>query len=103
MNTSKKYVVNIDFPTAKDEGGHKIHLNPYFEELSSFSQHQILKHYDPKAFKLSSDGGPIFLSEEEAEECLNQKRTLQWGSKEVSTFRECKRCEKLAEWNIRQQ
>jgi len=103
MNISKKYVVNIDFPTAKDEGGHKIHLNPYYEELSSFSQHQILKHYDPKSFKLSSDGGPIFLSEEEAEKCLILKRTLHWGNKEVSTFRECRRCEKLTEWNIRQQ
>jgi len=100
MNTKKKYVVNIDFPTAKDEGGHKIHLNPYFEGLSSFSQNQVLKHYDPISFKLSNDGGPIFLSKNEAEDCINLKKTLRWLNKEVTTFRACKKCEKLPEWDI---
>ena len=100
MNTSKKYVVNIDFPTAKSEGGHKIHLNPYFEELSSSTKKQILKHYDPMRPKIPRDGGPIFLSKEEAKDCINQKKTLHWRNKKASIFRECKKCKKLQEWDI---
>lgn len=100
MDTSKKYVVNVDFPTVKAEGGHKVHLNPYFEELSSFSKNLVLKHYDPKGSKISIDGGPVYLSREEAEDCIKHHKTLQWHNRKVVDFRGCKKCNKLPGWDI---
>jgi len=49
VETDKKYVANIDFPTAKIEKGHKIHLNPYF--AGSMLGKKILRHYNPEKGK----------------------------------------------------
>jgi len=100
VDTSKKYVVNIDFPTVKAEGGHKVHLNPYFGELDPFSKDRILRHYNPKGYKIPTDGGPIYLSREEARDCIKHDRTLRWHNRTALNFRECKRCNKLREWDI---
>jgi len=98
LKADKKYVVNIDFPTFKDEGGHKIHLNPYFE--GSVLREKILRHYDPQKDKIPRDGGAIYLSKVEAAECLGGSRRLEWQWKSAYPFRTCKLCEKLSEWNI---
>lgn len=100
IDASKEYVVNVDFPTAKEEGGHKVHLNPYFKGLDFSSRDQILKHYDPKTYKISMAGGPIYLSREEAGDCINQKKTLKWRDLWISNFRRCMICDKLPEWDI---
>lgn len=98
VETDKKYVANIDFPTFKDEGGHKIHLNPHYKE--TLSGEKIIRHYDPKKFKISTDGGAIYLSKAEAAECLGGSRRLEWQGKSAFPFRACKLCEKLLEWDI---
>jgi hypothetical protein len=100
IDASKEYVVNVDFPIAKEEGGHKVHLNPYFKGLDLSSRDQILKHYDPKSYKISTAGGPIYLSKGEAGDCINQKKTLKWRDRGISNFRSCKICDKLSEWDI---
>ena len=98
VDSDKKYVVNIDFPTFKDEGGHKIHLNPYY--AGSLLREKILRHYDPKKNKIPRDGGPIYLTSDEAVECLRGNRKKEWRGKSAYLFRACKLCAKLPEWDI---
>jgi len=95
VSKTKKYVVNVDFPNAVAEGGHKIHLNPYFGELDFDSREKIRTHYDPKISKSLAEGGPIYLDEKEVEKCLSQESTLRWGNKEVTLFRRCRICKNL--------
>lgn len=98
INYNKKYVVNVDFPTYKSEGGHKIHLNPYYE--TSSLKEKILRHYDPKGYKIQKDGGPIYLTRDEAQECLKGGKTLVWQGKPVNSLRPCELCKRFSEWNI---
>lgn len=91
-------MANIDFPTFKSEGGHKIHSNAYF--AGSVLKDKILKHYDPERYKIPRDGGPVYLTKDKAIECLDGKRVLEWQGKPVPPFRGCILCMKLSEWNI---
>lgn len=94
----KKYVVNIDFPTCKSEGGHKIHLNPFYR--GSTVKDEVLNHYDPKAHKYARDGGPVYLDADEALECIKGKKQLEWQTKSALSFRACRFCERLPDWDI---
>jgi hypothetical protein len=96
--TDKKYVLNIDFPTAKAEKGHKIHLNPYFE--GSALKEKILRHYDPKENKIQKDGGASYLTKREALEYLKGNMQREWLGRVASTFRSCKLCNRLPEWDL---
>jgi hypothetical protein len=96
--TSKKYVVNIDFPTCKGEGGHKIHLNPFCQ--GSAAKDEVLKHYDPKGHKISRDGGPVYLDRDEALECIKGKKQLEWEARSARSFRACRLCRRLPDWDI---
>ncbi len=96
--TNKKYVLNIDFPTAKAEKGHKIHLNPYFE--GSSLKEKILRHYDPKKSKIQKDGGAVYLTRTEAIEYLKGNKQRNWLGRVASTFRSCKLCSRLPEWDL---
>lgn len=98
VEITKKYVVNVDFPTCKTEGGHKIHLNPFFQ--GSTVKDEVLRHYDPKAYKISRDGGPVYLTKDEAIECIKGKKQLEWQTKSARSFRACKFCERLPDWDI---
>jgi len=98
VETRKRYVINIDFPTAKGEKGHKIHLNPYFE--GSVLREKILKHYDPEKDKIPKDGVSVYLNKVEAHECLEGDRQIEWLGKSASIFRPCKLCSKLLEWDL---
>lgn len=98
IETAKKYVVNLDFPTAKREKGHKIHLNPYYEG-SAFTE-RILRHYDPEKSKIPKDGGAVYLTRTEALECLKGLRDMKWQMKTASLFRSCRRCNRLPEWEL---
>lgn len=100
VEIQKKYVVNIDFPTAKSEKGHKIHLNPYFK--GSLLREKILRHYDPQRDKIPRDGGAIYLTKAEAIECLRGKKQLEWLGKSASVVRSCKLCSRLSEWDLKQ-
>ena len=96
VDNNQKYVINIDFPT-KDKG-HVIHLNPYF--IGLISKDKILSHYDPKEYKNPRDGGPVCLTKDEAAECLKRKRNIEWKGKSALSFRPCRLCMKLPEWDI---
>ena len=98
VENRKKYVANIDFPTAKEEKGHKIHLNPYFE--GSALKEKILRHYDSEKSKIPRDGGAIYLTRAEALECLESQRRIEWHGRTAYPFRSCKLCNKLPEWDI---
>jgi hypothetical protein len=98
MTESEKYVVNIDFPTSKEEGGHKIHLNPFHSGCTC--RERILGHYDPRIDKMSEDGGPIYLAVREAIECLESRKQLDWQGRPAQTFRPCGLCRKLPDWDI---
>ena len=100
VETEKKYVVNIDFPTSKDEGGHKIHLNPYFG--GSILREKVLSHFDPEKGKIPSDGGSVYLTRAEALQCLIGNKQIEWLGKYASAFRSCKLCSKLSEWDLKQ-
>ena len=94
----EKYVANIDFPTCKDEGGHKIHLNPFCQ--GSATKDKVLKHYDPKGYKISRDGGPVYLAKSEAIECIKGKKQLEWQGRSARSFRPCGLCRRLPDWDI---
>ena len=98
VEIDRKYVANIDFPTAKSEKGHKIHLNPYFK--GSLLREKILRHYDPMKSKIPRDGGPVYLARSEALECLKGNRKIKWQGKSARPFRACKLCAKLPDWDI---
>lgn len=98
VETDRKYVANIDFPTAKEEKGHKIHLNPYFE--GSVLREKILRHYDPEKNKIPKDGGAVYLTRAEALEYLKGNKQRKWLGKVASTFRSCKLCSRLPEWDL---
>jgi len=98
MVKAKKYVANIDFPTAKRERGLKIHLNPYF--AGSALRDKILQHYDPAKDKDSKDGGAVYLTQEEASECLKGRKQIEWQRKSADSFRPCKLCYRLSDWNL---
>jgi len=97
--SDRKYVVNIDFPISKSEGGHKIHLNPYFSG-SSFRE-KILRHYDPEEHKSTEDGGPYYLSRDQAIDCLKGNLKLSWLGRIAFPFRPCLICNKLPDWDIK--
>lgn len=94
----KKYVVNIDFPTYKSEGGHKIHLNPYCKGF--VWSEKVFRHYDPKKSKIPSDGGSVYLTRDEALGCLKGNRKIKWQGKSAYHFRACKICARLPDWDI---
>lgn len=94
----KKYVANIDFPTFRTQQGHRIHLNPYYVPLPL--REKILRHYDPEQYKISNDGGPIYLEINEAMDCIKGKKKLLWQGKDVFKFRACIICSKLKQWDI---
>jgi len=96
--TDKKYVLNIDFPTAKAEEGHKIHLNPYFE--GSALKEKILRHYDPRKSKIQKDGGAVYLTRTEALEYLRGSEQKEWLGRVASIFRSCRLCSRLPEWDL---
>jgi hypothetical protein len=98
VKTQKKYVANIDFLTAKSEKGHKIHLNPYF--VGSALREKILSHYDPEKDKIPRDGGSVYLTRDEAAECLNGERQIQWQGRNAYPLRSCKICSRLREWDL---
>jgi hypothetical protein len=98
VEIGKKYVVNADFPTCKGEGGHKIHLNPFYQ--GSTAKDKVLKHYDPKGYKISKDGGPVYLVKDEAVECVKGKKQLEWQGRPVDNFRPCGLCRRLPDWDI---
>jgi len=100
VETDKKYVANIDFPTAKSEKGHKIHLNPYF--AGSMLGEKILRHYDPEKGKIPRDGGAVYLTKAEALECLKGNKQIEWRGKSAYLFRSCRLCSKLPEWDLKQ-
>ena len=100
VETDKKHVANIDFPTAKSEKGHIIHLNPHF--AGSMLREKILRHYDPEKGKIPRDGGAIYLTKTEAIECFKGKKQLEWLEKSASVFRSCKLCNRLSEWDVKQ-
>ncbi len=92
----ERYVVNVDFPTAKVEGGHKIHLNPY-SDMSPEMTTKVLKRYDPIVPKRHPDGGPVYLDEEELQAALVRDSVV-WEGKEASPLRACRVCAELPDW-----
>ena len=98
IDYEKKYVVNIDFPTFRTQGGHRIHINPYYVTLPL--REKILCHYDPERYKISNDGGSVYLERSEAMNCIKGKKMLQWQGKNVIEFRACILCAKLPQWDI---
>ena len=100
IDTEKKYVINVDFPTSKGENGHKIHLNPYVH--GSTLRKKILRHYDHKISKITTDGGAFYTTREEALEYLKGKKQKEWLGKVASNFRPCKVCKGLPEWDLKE-
>lgn len=78
MSSSKKYVINVDFPTKS-----VLHLNPDF-----FNDNWCRLNEDKK----QKDGGKVYLSKDEAIDYLTGKKTLCFNGKIVSNLCVCENC-----------
>ena len=83
---SKKYVINVDFPTSS-----KVHLNPlYFGEMWCRLDED----------KKHGEGGKVYVTAEQARNYLKGEETLCFNGKPVTNLTKCKNCSERGKQSV---